>query len=217
LSNAGEKLEYNGAVHKLFVDFKRVNDSIRREVLYNIVIEFEVPTKRVKFIKICLNKTYNKVRTVNYYSGTFPIQNGLKQGDALRTLLFNFALVYTIMKVQLNEVRLKINGTPQVLVYVDDVNVVRGNINAVKKDIEALIDARKELHMFMFRHQNAEQNYDVKIVNMPIGNGAKLKYFGIAVTNQNLIHEETTEGLNSSQVYYHSVHNGLSSRLVSKP
>jgi hypothetical protein len=50
------------------------------------------------------------------------------------------------MKVKLNEVRLKINGAPQLLVYVDhvdDVNVVRGNINAVKKDIEALIDARK--------------------------------------------------------------------------
>jgi hypothetical protein len=47
--------------------------------------------------------------------------------------------------------------------------------------------------MFMFRHQNAEQNYDIKIVNRPIINGAKLKYFGMAVTNQNLIHEETTE------------------------
>jgi hypothetical protein len=87
LSDAGEKLEYNGAVHKLFVDFKRANDSIMREVLYNILIEFELPTKRVKLIKICLNKTYNKVRTVNHYSDTFPIKNDLKQGDALRTLI----------------------------------------------------------------------------------------------------------------------------------
>jgi hypothetical protein len=35
-------------------------DSVRREVLYNIKIEFGVPMKLVGLIKICLNKTYSK-------------------------------------------------------------------------------------------------------------------------------------------------------------
>jgi hypothetical protein len=36
----GEKWEYNETVHQLFIDFKKAYDSVRREVLYNILIEF---------------------------------------------------------------------------------------------------------------------------------------------------------------------------------
>jgi hypothetical protein len=52
------------------------------QVLYNIFIEFGIPTKLVKLIKICLNETYSKVCIRKYLSDSFPIQNGLKQGDA---------------------------------------------------------------------------------------------------------------------------------------
>jgi hypothetical protein len=50
-----KKWEYNEAVHQLFMDFKRVYDSGRREVLYNILIEFGIPMKVVRLIKMYLN------------------------------------------------------------------------------------------------------------------------------------------------------------------
>jgi hypothetical protein len=49
-----KKLEYNEAVHQLFVDFKIAYDSVRREVLHNILTEFGIPMHLVKVTKICV-------------------------------------------------------------------------------------------------------------------------------------------------------------------
>jgi hypothetical protein len=107
---------------------------VRREVLYNVLIEFGVPLELVRLIKLCLNETYNKVRIGKHLSESFPIQNGVKQGDALSPVFFNFALEYTIRKFQENQVRLKLNGTRQLLAYADDVNVLGDKIGAIKKN-----------------------------------------------------------------------------------
>jgi hypothetical protein len=76
-------------------------------------------------------------------SYNFPIQNHLKQGDALSPLLFNLALDYATRKVQENQVGLKLNGTHQLLVYANDVNLLGDNMDTTKKNMKTVIDTSK--------------------------------------------------------------------------
>jgi hypothetical protein len=68
--------------------------------LYNILTEYPNTHETNQDDKIYLNKMYTKVHRGKHLSDHFPIQNGLKQGDALSPLLSNFALEYGISNVQ---------------------------------------------------------------------------------------------------------------------
>ena len=93
---------------------------------------------------MCLTETYCRVRVGKNLSDMFLIRNGLKQGDALSPLLFNFALEYAIRRVQVNQDGLKLYGTHQLLVYADDGNILGGSVHTIKESAEALILASKE-------------------------------------------------------------------------
>jgi hypothetical protein len=215
-----KKWEYNEAVHQLFIEIKKAYDSVWRDVLYNILIEFGIPRKLVWLIKMCLSETYSRVRVGKNLSDRFPIRNGLKHGDALSPLLFSFALEYAIRRVKVNQDGLKLNA------YADDINILGGSVHAVKKNTEALVAATKEnglevnadktKYMVVSRDQNAGRNHSIKNENNSFGIVEEFKYLGTTLTNQVSIQEEVKIRLKLGNACYNSVQNLLSSRLLSK-
>jgi hypothetical protein len=103
------------------------------------------PMKLVRLIKMCLSETYGKVRAGKYLSDNFPIQNGLERWDALSPLFLNYALGYTIRKVQENQVGLTLDGTHQLLAYADNVYLLGEHIYTIK-NTETLIGWSRNKH-----------------------------------------------------------------------
>ena len=131
-------------MHQIFIDLKKTYDSVRREIFYSISIEFGIPMNLVRLIKMCLTEMYNRVQVGKNLPDMFPIRNGLKPGDALSPLLFNFALECTIRRVQVNQDCLKLNDTHQLLVYADGVNRLGESVHTIKESAEASIVASKK-------------------------------------------------------------------------
>ena len=107
-------------------------------------------------------------------SDSFLVKNGLKQGDALSPLLFNFAVEHAIKRVQVNQDGLKLNGTHQLLAYADDVNIVGGSIHTIKsteglvftsEGIGLEVNADKTKYMVMSRDQNAGKSHNMRTDN----------------------------------------------------
>jgi hypothetical protein len=83
---------------------------------------------------------------------------------------------------------LKLNGTHQLLVYSDYVNILEESVQCVKENVEALVVANKEIgsevnadktkYMVMSRDQNAGRRRNIKIDNSSIVRVEEFKYLG---------------------------------------
>jgi hypothetical protein len=115
------------------------------------------------------------------------------------------------------------NGTHQLLVYADNVNLLGDSIITIKENSETLlgasrdiglgINAEKTKYMIMSRHPNSGQDQNM-IANELFEKAAKFKYLRTTLANQNDIRDEIKSRLNSGNVYYYSVQNLLLSRLI---
>ena len=128
--------------------------------------------------------------------------------------------------VQVNQNGLKLNGTPLLLAYADDVNILGGGLHTVKKNAEAFSAATKEIglevnahktkYMTVSQDQNAGRIHSMKMDSFYIERLEDFKYLGTTLTNQNSIQKEIKSRLKFGNACYHLVQNLLSSSLLFK-
>ena len=93
----------------------------------------------------------------------------------------------------MNEDGLQLDGTHELMVYADDVNILGGSVHTIKKNTETLVVASKETgldvnadktkYMVMSGDQNAGRNHSIKSDNSSSERVEELKYLGTTLTN----------------------------------
>jgi PAB1-binding protein PBP1 len=117
-------------------------------------------------------------------------------------LLFNFALEHHNRRVQVNQNGLKLNGTHQLLVYADDVDILGGRVHIKQKNTETFVVTRKKIglelnadktkNVVMSRDQNARRSHNINIDIKPFERMEHFKYLRKILTNQNSFKEGIT-------------------------
>ena len=121
---------------------------------------------------------------------------------------------------------MKLNGTHQLLVYADGINILGGSVRITEKSSEASVDTTKKTglevnadktkYIVIFRDQNAGRSHSIKTDNSYLARVQEFKYLVTTLTNQNSPQEEIKSRLKSGNACYHSVQNLLSSSLLYK-
>jgi len=111
----------------------------------------------------------------------------LKQSNVLSPLVFNFALENSIRRIQVNQDGLKLNGTHQLLDYVDDINILGGSLRTIKnaeilvvvsKEIGLEVNADKTRYMVMLRDQHTVRSNIIKMDNISFEMVKECEYLG---------------------------------------
>jgi hypothetical protein len=69
----------------MFINIRKANESVRKEVLYNIFLEFEIFSKRIWLTKRCFSETYSTLFVGKILTLNFPIRNFMKKNGFITT------------------------------------------------------------------------------------------------------------------------------------
>jgi hypothetical protein len=108
-----------GGLHSLLIDFKQAYGTVDRKYLFEVLKEFGIPKKLVNLIKMTLIDSNCRVKIQGQLSSIFKVKVGLRQGDALSTILFNILLEKAIRNIEINPNVTIFNRTRQYLAYAD--------------------------------------------------------------------------------------------------
>lgn len=191
--------ENNLDLHQLYVDFAMAYDTVSRVGLVSCLKVLGVPFKIIRLIRMTLSHTVAKVMVQGELSCSFPISQGLRQGDPMSPVLFNLVLEMAVRNNSTTSTSGSIyNRTVQYLAYADDVAIIARSAGALK---DAFADLESGAAPFGLKVNELKTKYLVttrrarRYGNLQASQhsfeGVKsFKYLGATLTSKNEIRED---------------------------
>jgi len=116
--------EFGIETHHSFIDFKSTYDTLKRDQLYNVMGEFNIPNKLIRLTRMTMENTKSQVRIQSDLSDSIITKKGLRQGNSLTCLLFNLALEKFVRNAGIQTSGTIFYILVQQLAYVDDIDTI---------------------------------------------------------------------------------------------
>lgn len=125
--------EYNIDMQIIFIDFKQAFDQLKREQLMKDLKDIKIPKKIRNMIKITMKESNAIIAMGDKTSEKIQVKKGVRQGDALSSLLFTLSMDAVIKKIE--DIGTINKNLTQIIAYADDVAI----ISRSKKELETVI------------------------------------------------------------------------------
>jgi RNAse (barnase) inhibitor barstar len=218
--------EFDIDVHLLFVDFKQAYDSVNRYRLWKAMTQLGIPTKLVRLVKACVQKSKCKVKFNGELSEDFSVETGLRQGDALSPTLFNIALESVVREVLDDVTGLRIGEGHQITLaaYADDIIIIGETEEDLKWSAEKLISKGKEIGLqvneektkYLIVSRREQVQNSLVVGGFTFERVSNFKYLGVDVNQQANSHEEIKRRITAGNKSYFALVPVFKSRLISK-
>jgi hypothetical protein len=168
--------EFSVDLYILFIDFKQSCNGMYRNKLYKITYEFGISGKLITLVSISITNTKGKVAIQGEVSENFKIERGLKQGDVLSTIIFNFILGKVLRNITINPNGTIFNRMIQYLAYADDNIIISrtemylqsavSQLYAEVKENGLIINENKTKYMIISRNKERWMNKQNRMINV---------------------------------------------------
>ena len=155
--------EYNIHLHNLYIDFKQAFDSVNRSRMLNDLMLLGIPKKLTQLVDVTMAGSRATVRVDNQYTPTFPITNGVRQGDALSSILFDLVLEAITRKLSITG-HIGTRST-QIFAYADDAATLSRNKNALKDALGNRESEARERGLLLNENKNKYMEVTRTVVN----------------------------------------------------
>ena len=192
--------EFNIPTHHLFIDFKAAYDTIKRTELCKVMKELGFESKLITLVYATLNSSCSRIKVQNDFFNTFVTKEGLRQGDALSTLLFNVALEGAIRRAHIQKSNTLATNWSQILGFADDLNLDSQKQTEVEKVftiqvVEAgmsglKINIEKTKYMSSNRATSQQQNKGVNFESYEFEKVDEFQYLGVSIRTDDDMQEE---------------------------
>lgn len=215
--------EYNIKLHMLLIDYIAAYNSIDRGVLYQTLLELEIPPKLVRLIKMTMNEAQCAVKVKHEISEFFTTYKGVSEGDVLGCQLFSLALEKVIRKSGIQTSHNVFKKSEQLLAYADDVVLIGLSSQVITEAFLKLDDAGKEIGLKVNQEKtkylctdcgNRKQEINVGRYKFEWVEG--FVFLGTLINSENNIQDEIKRRILLANRCYYELHKHLKSQNLSR-